>query len=63
MKRWGVNIDYCFVTDAAKVHQRGMQDDGCFDISLSSDLLWKEVELCNPNLLILLGAHRPGAGL
>lgn len=53
IKSWGLNFDFLFITDAAKVYK----DDSLnsFDRKKSKDLLEKEIEMCNPDFLILLG--------
>jgi hypothetical protein len=45
-----------YITDASKVYIKGSWKDRDFDSDLSRKLLVEEIELCDPNLLVLLGA-------
>lgn len=50
---WGIQPDYLFVTDAAKVYREDSWKS--FDRKKSRDLLKEEIHYCKPDLLILLG--------
>jgi len=52
----GIDLKYCYITDAAKVYKNGSWKDRDFDKKKSKELLQSEIELCNPDLIILLGA-------
>ncbi len=52
---WGVNVDFCYITDAAKVYKTGSWKDKDYDRRQSVQLLKDEIRLCNPDLIILLG--------
>lgn len=52
---WNINLDCCYITDASKVYKDGSYKDGDLDIKKSRELLYKEIEICKPNLIILLG--------
>ena len=51
---WNIDLQFCYITDASKVHK----DDSwkSFDKPKSKTLLEAEIEFCNPDLVILLGA-------
>lgn len=51
---WNIDLRFCYITDASKVYK----DDSwkSFDKPKSKALLEAEIEFCNPNLIILLGA-------
>lgn len=53
---WGLDIKHCFITDAAKVYKLGSWKDRDFDKTRSRRLLKGEIELCQPDLIITLGA-------
>lgn len=50
-------FDNVYITDAAKVYNKGSWDDGDFDIRLSRELLNHEIDICDPELVILLGTQ------
>jgi hypothetical protein len=52
---WGINKDFIYITDAAKVYTYGSKKDNDFDWEKSSQLLQEEINICNPNLIVLLG--------
>lgn len=56
LNTWNINLDNCYITDAAKVYKVNSWKDRDFDKQKSKELLEKEIDLCNPNLIILLGA-------
>jgi len=56
MTEWGLDLDFVFITDAAKVYRKGSWRDRDFDRQRSRRLLKDEVELCRPDLIVLLGA-------
>ncbi|GEN36697.1 hypothetical protein [Aneurinibacillus danicus] len=53
MIQWGIDFDFLYVTDAAKVYIENSRER--FDLKASEQLLREEIEFCNPDLLILLG--------
>ena len=53
---WKLDINYCFITDAAKVYKTRSWKDRDFDRTRSRILLMREIELCQPDLIITLGA-------
>jgi hypothetical protein len=52
---WHLKLDYCYITDAAKVYRAGSWKYGDFDRDRSAMLLQREIEACSPQLAILLG--------
>ncbi|HHU31831.1 MAG TPA: hypothetical protein GXZ50_04110 [Clostridia bacterium] len=52
--QWGLNLDYLYVTDAAKVYK--MDNNTSFDKDKSRRLLKQEIEICNPDLIIMMGS-------
>lgn len=44
-----------FITDAMKVYNESSNDDGDFNRMISLELIHKEIEFCNPDLVIILG--------
>jgi hypothetical protein len=52
---WGINFDFLYITDAAKVYKHNSWKDNDFDFEKSKKLLKDEIEFCNPDLIILLG--------
>lgn len=54
---WNVNLEFSYITDAAKVYRIGSWKDGNFDRSASAALLHDEIKACSPQLIILLGAQ------
>ncbi len=55
MNDWHLNLDFVFITDAAKVHKTGSWKDRDFDWGQSRELLGKEIDECRPDLIVLLG--------
>jgi hypothetical protein len=55
LKEWNINLESCYITDACKVYKVGPKETSKFDIKKSKDLLHKEINFCEPDLLILLG--------
>ena len=53
IKDWNICIENCYITDAAKVYKEGSSKD--FDMAASKKLLVSEIELCKPDLIVLLG--------
>ncbi len=53
---WDMDFNFLYITDAMKVYNKGSWIDRDFDQEKSKKLLDAEIELCNPNLIILLGA-------
>ena len=51
---WKIDLRFCYVTDASKVYKNDSWKN--FDKSKSKALLEAEIEFCNPDLIILLGA-------
>lgn len=54
---WGIDFDFLYITDASKVYKEGSWKDRNFNKEKSKELLESEIEFCNPNLIILLGAQ------
>lgn len=50
---WEVSFENIFITDASKVYAEGSSDK--FDLDKSRELLKREIEFCNPDILVLLG--------
>ncbi len=62
-----IDWDYTYITDASKVYRTSSWKDRDFDKRKSADLLRSEIEVCNPDLVILLGSNalsllHPGIG-
>ncbi|MBS4029845.1 MAG: hypothetical protein KGZ63_00225 [Clostridiales bacterium] len=55
LNTWGIDLNHCYITDAAKVYKNGSWKDRDFDKKKSKELLQSEIELCKPDLIILLG--------
>ena len=55
LAQWNLDLSYLYITDAAKVYKKSSWKDRDFDNKLSKELLEKEIALCNPDLLIMLG--------
>ena len=55
-KRWTIDFNYLYITDGMKVYRDGSWRDRDFDTKKSKDLLEKEIDLCNPDLIVILGA-------
>lgn len=53
---WNVDFDFLYITDAMKVYRKGSWINRDFNREKSKELLEAEIEFCNPNLIILLGA-------
>ena len=53
---WKIDLSFCYVTDASKVYKKNSWEDKDFDKQKSKELLEAEIEFCNPDLIILLGA-------
>lgn len=51
---WGINMDFLYITDAAKVYK--INSNTSFDKDKSRCLLKREIEICNPDLVIMLGS-------
>jgi hypothetical protein len=49
------DFDYSYITDASKVYMSGSWNDHDFDLLKSKTLLFEEIEICNPDIVILLG--------
>jgi len=52
---WGIDFDFLYITDASKVYSDNSWDDFDFNTEKSLELLKSEIEICNPDLIILLG--------
>lgn len=52
---WDIDLDFLYLTDAKKVYTAGSWKDRDFDDVRSKELLKVEIDLCEPDLLILLG--------
>lgn len=55
LNKWGIDLNYCYITDAAKVYKNGSWKDRDFDKKKSKELLQSEIKLCKPDLIVLLG--------
>lgn len=55
LRAWNIDLDFLYLTDAKKVYTEGSWEDRDFDDVRSRELLKAEIELCDPDLLILLG--------
>lgn len=53
---WKINLDFCYITDASKVYKDGSWKSRDFDHQKSKALLEKEIEFCNPDIVVILGA-------
>lgn len=53
---WELDLRYIYMTDAAKVYKSGSWKDRNFDKNRSRILLKNEITLCQPDLIITLGA-------
>ena len=53
---WSIDLDFLYVTDAKKVYASGSWKDRDFDIEQSKALLKAELQMCAPDLIILLAA-------
>lgn len=60
LAKWDINIDFMYITDAKKVFKNGSWKDRDFDEEKSKKLLEAEIEICNPDLIILLGGKSLG---
>jgi len=52
---WEIGFDFLYITDASKVYKKGSRKN--FNKEKSKKLLELEIEFCNPDLIILLGAQ------
>jgi hypothetical protein len=52
---WNIDLDFLYITDAAKVYKKGSWEDRDFDRQKSKELLEAEIEFCDPDLIILFG--------
>jgi len=50
---WGLDFDFLYITDASKVYE----NNNSFNKIKSKELLEREIDFCNPSLIILLGAQ------
>lgn len=53
---WGIPLDFCYITDAAKVYKLGSWKDRDFDKVKSRELVLEEIRICKPDLVITLGS-------
>ena len=53
LTEWKIDLDNLFITDASKVYME--ESDKKFDKIKSKELLIREIKLCSPDILILLG--------
>jgi hypothetical protein len=56
LHEWDIGLDFLYITDAKKVYTKGSWKDWDFDVPQSKKLLEEEIDFCNPDLIILLGA-------
>ena len=54
---WNIDLNNCYITDAAKVYKEASYKDRDFDNAKSKELLVAEIEVCKPDLIILLGGQ------
>lgn len=54
---WGINLDFLYITDGAKVYKDNSWKDRDFNYFKSKELLESEIRFCDPDLLIILGAQ------
>ena len=54
---WEIDFPFLYITDASKVYNEGSWEGRDFDRQRSKELLEGEIEFCNPDLIILLGAQ------
>jgi len=54
---WNIDLNNCYITDAAKVYKEVSYKERDFDNAESKKLLVAEIEVCNPDLIILLGGQ------
>lgn len=52
---WELDFPFLYLTDASKVYEEGSWKNRNFDKQKSKELIEAEIELCNPDLIILLG--------
>lgn len=55
LSEWNIDLDLLYITDASKVYKEGSWKNFDFDRQKSKELLEREIEFCNPSLIILLG--------
>lgn len=60
IKKWfaqcNIDLDYLYVTDGKKVYKEGSLENDDFDKKKSKELLEEEIDLCSPDLIVILGA-------
>ncbi|MDD4333419.1 MAG: hypothetical protein PHT51_04890 [Patescibacteria group bacterium] len=54
---WNLDFNFLYITDASKVYNFNSWKDFDFDKVKSKELLEDEIDLCNPDLIILLGRN------
>lgn len=54
---WDIDVDFLYITDASKVFKNGSWEDWDFDREKCKKLLESEIEICKPDLIILLGSQ------
>lgn len=55
VNKWELEQRFLFITDGAKVYNTASSKDGDFDRIKSLELLRAEIEICDPDLIIILG--------
>jgi len=50
-----LDLDYIYITDASKVYKKDTREDKNFDKIRSKELIEREISICDPDLIILLG--------
>ncbi|HNY97545.1 MAG TPA: hypothetical protein PKM84_00280 [Candidatus Pacearchaeota archaeon] len=53
--QWNIDFAFLYVTDGKKVYKFNSRRDGDFDKEKSKELLEREIDLCSPDLIIILG--------
>lgn len=57
LSEWNIDLNNCYITDAAKVYKEASYKDRDFDNDKSKELLISEIEACKPNIIIILGGQ------
>lgn len=57
LEKWNLDLNNCYITDAAKAYKESSYKDRDFDNTKSKKLLMAEIEACKPSLIILLGGQ------
>lgn len=52
-----LGLEHLYITDASKVYKKGSWKDKDFNKFQSKELLEQEIDICNPDLIVLLGKN------